>query len=344
MSPQKTLRVAVTGCNGKVGKRAVDALLAAGHEVFGVDRQPPGRDDFNSIVADLTDYGQTFDALGSIGWDILGDTTDHAFDVVVHLAAVPHPRMFSNAETFTNNVTAAYNVFEACRRLGLRDIVLASSETVLGVPFDDTITYLPLDENSPRRGRNAYGLSKLLIEQIAEEYAKNDPDLRVTALRLSYVQDVEEYAEYPGFADNLDYRIWDLWSYIDGRDYRHRHRKSPALPAPRLRDLPHRRRRHRHAHPHPRPRQSTLPPCTGQGRAGRPRAPAVQRGRQAAPGLPPPAQLARPRPYRELGNRRNVAREVTECARRLLSARRSRLRATSSLRRSSGPWWFAHTC
>ncbi|MFD5542002.1 NAD-dependent epimerase/dehydratase family protein [Streptomyces sp. NPDC127079] len=240
MSPQKPLRVAVTGCNGKVGKHAVDALLAAGHEVFGIDRRPPGRDDINSIVADLTDYGQTFDALGSVGWDILGDTTDRTFDVVVHLAAVPHPRMFGNAETFANNVTAAYNVFEACRRLGLRDVVLASSETVLGVPFDDTITYLPLDEDSPRRGRNAYGLSKLLIEQIAEEYTKNDPELRVTALRLSYVQDVEEYAQYPV---RRRPRLPHLGPVVLHRRPRHRHRprKGPALPAPRLRDLPHRR-------------------------------------------------------------------------------------------------------
>ncbi|MFD7972766.1 NAD-dependent epimerase/dehydratase family protein [Streptomyces clavifer] len=219
MSAQKkSFRVAVTGCNGKVGRHAVDALLAAGHEVVGIDRTPADRNDIISIVADFTDYGQTFDALGSIGWDILGDTVDHAFDVVVHLAAIPHPRMYSNAETLKNNVTAGYNVFEACHRLGLRDIVLASSETVLGVPFDDSITYLPLDEDSPRRGRNAYGLSKLLNEQIAEEYTKNDPGLRVSALRLSYVQNVEEYAAYPGFADNLDERAWDLWSYIDGRD------------------------------------------------------------------------------------------------------------------------------
>lgn len=218
MSPQKSLRVAVTGCNGKVGRHAVDALVAAGHEVVGIDRQPPGRDDILSIVADLTDYGQTFDALGSVGWDIRGDTVDHAFDVVVHLAAIPHPRMYSNAETFKNNVTAAYNVFEACHRLGLRDIVVASSETVLGVPFDESITCLPLDEDSPRRGRNAYGLSKLVIEQIAEEYAKNDPELRVSALRLSYVQNEDEYADYPGFADDIDERSWDLWSYIDGRD------------------------------------------------------------------------------------------------------------------------------
>ncbi|MEW2296211.1 NAD(P)-dependent oxidoreductase [Streptomyces sp. NPDC006743] len=267
MSPQKPLRVAVTGCNGKVGRHAVDALLAAGHEVFGIDRQPPGRDDINSIVADLTDYGQTFNAAGSIGWDILGDTTDHAFDVVAHLAAVPHPRMFSNAETFTNNVTAAYHVFEACRRLGLRDIVLASSETVLGVPIDDTITYLPLDEDSPRRGRNAYGLSKLLIEQIAQEYAHNDPELRVTALRLSYVQDVEEYAEYPGFADDLDHRSWDLWSYIDGRDTGTAIEKALHHQPRGLRDLPHRRRRHRHARPHTRPRRGTFPRRTRQRQA-----------------------------------------------------------------------------
>ncbi len=211
-------RIAVTGINGKVGKYVVDELLAAGHEVFGIDQTPAARTDIISIVADLTDYGQTFDALGSIGWDILGDTVDRAFDVVVHLAAIPHPRLFSNSKTFQNNVVAAYNVFEAAHHHGLTDIVLASSETVFGVPFDEQLEYLPLDDQSPRRGRNAYGLSKLMIEHIAEEYVKNDPNLRVTALRLSYVQDVEEYNEYPSFSDNLDVRAWDIWSYIDGRD------------------------------------------------------------------------------------------------------------------------------
>lgn len=40
----------------------------------------------------------------------------------------------------------------------------------------------------------------------------------MTALRLSYVQTVDEYTEYPDFADDLDRRAWDLWAYIDGRD------------------------------------------------------------------------------------------------------------------------------
>ncbi|MBY0215317.1 NAD(P)-dependent oxidoreductase [Paenibacillus illinoisensis] len=211
-------RIAVTGINGKVGTHVVNELLAAGHEVFGIDKSPAQRDDIISIVADLNDYGQTFDALGSIGWDVLGDTKDKAFDVIVHLAAIPHPRLYSNAKTFQNNVNACYNVFEAAHHHRLRDIVIASSETVFGVPFDGNLEYLPIDEESPRRGRNAYGLSKLVMEHIAEEYTKNDPELRVTALRISYVQNVEEYKEYPEFADNLDARAWDIWSYIDGRD------------------------------------------------------------------------------------------------------------------------------
>ena len=212
------LRVAVTGANGKLGRPVTDALIQAGHEVVGIDRGPSVRPDILFAQADLSDYGQAHDALGSVGWDILGDTRDGAFDVVVHLAAIPHPRMFSNSVTFVNNIAVAYNVFEACRRLGLKDIVLASSETVLGVPFGEDLSYVPLDEESPRRGRNAYGLSKLLTEHIAEEFVKNDPTLRVTSLRFSYVQNVEEYQEYPDFADDSDRRIWDLWAYIDSRD------------------------------------------------------------------------------------------------------------------------------
>jgi nucleoside-diphosphate-sugar epimerase len=215
---KSTLRVAVTGANGKLGRPVVESLVQAGHEVVGIDRSPSVRSDILFAQADLSDYGQTHDVLGSVGWDILGDTRDGAFDVVVHLAAIPHPRMFSNSVTFNNNIAVAYNVFEACRRLGLKDVVLASSETVLGVPFSEDLAYVPLDEESPRRGRNAYGMSKLLTEHIAEEFVKNDPELRVTSLRYSYVQYVEEYEEYPDFANDLDRRIWDLWAYIDARD------------------------------------------------------------------------------------------------------------------------------
>ena len=107
----RPLRVAVTGANGKLGRPVVDALVQAGHEVVGIDRAPSVRDDILFAQGDLADYGQAHDVLGSVGWDILGDTRDGAFDVVVHLAAIPHPRLFSNSVTFTNNIAVAYNVF-----------------------------------------------------------------------------------------------------------------------------------------------------------------------------------------------------------------------------------------
>jgi nucleoside-diphosphate-sugar epimerase len=114
-----------------------------------------------------------------------------------HAVSSQYPKRTSG--TSRSSIAVWYNVFEACRRLGLKDVVLASSETVLGVPFSEDVSYVPLDEESPRRGRKAYGMSKLLTEYLAEEFVKNDPDLRVTSLRFSYVQNVVEYQEYPSF-------------------------------------------------------------------------------------------------------------------------------------------------
>ena len=67
----------------------------------------------------------------------------------VHLAAVPAPGLRPNAATFHNNMTVTYNVFSAALRAGVRNIVWASSETVLGLPFDEDPPYLPVDEDYP---------------------------------------------------------------------------------------------------------------------------------------------------------------------------------------------------
>ena len=64
----------------------------------------------------------------------------------MHLAAIPAPGQFANARTFANNVPATYNVFEAARLAGIKNVVFASSETVLGLPFDTPPPYVPVDE------------------------------------------------------------------------------------------------------------------------------------------------------------------------------------------------------
>ena len=161
---------------------------------------------------DLRDYGQVVDVF-------LGLEDRHTgFDAVVHLAAIPAPGHAPDAATFENNMQATYNVFQAARRAGIKKIVYASSETVLGLPFDVDPPYLPVDEEYPARPESTYSLVKHLEEQMAVQLTRWDPELSITGLRFSNVMDPEDYEEFPGFDADARLRKWNLWGYIDGRD------------------------------------------------------------------------------------------------------------------------------
>ena len=136
----------------------------------------------------------------------------------MHLAAVPAPRLKPNAETFRNNAVSDYNVFEACRRLGVKKVVYASSETVLGLPFDVPPAYVPVDEDAPPRPNSAYSLAKLLMETSAAQMCRWDPALSMIGLRFSNVMEPHDYARFPGFDADPASRAWNLWGYIDARD------------------------------------------------------------------------------------------------------------------------------
>jgi nucleoside-diphosphate-sugar epimerase len=109
-------------------------------------------------------------------------------------------------------------VFEAARRLGVTDIVWASSETVLGLPFDTPPPYAPVDEACPGRPESAYSLSKLLGEEMARQFCRWDPRLKIVGLRLSNVMEPGDYARFPGFDAEARLRKWNLWGYVDARD------------------------------------------------------------------------------------------------------------------------------
>lgn len=80
------MRIAVTGCNGRVGKRVVICALIQGHTVVGLDRLPPNDSTsdlqtdprFSFRQVDLMDYGETLKALQD-------------FDGIVQLAGFPNP-------------------------------------------------------------------------------------------------------------------------------------------------------------------------------------------------------------------------------------------------------------
>ena len=136
----------------------------------------------------------------------------------MHLAAIPAPGLASDVATFRNNMLSTYNVFESARRLGITRIVYASSETVLGLPFDVQPPYIPVDEEYPARPESTYSLVKHLEEQMAIELVRWNPELSITALRFSNVMDPADYAEFPSFDAYPWLRKWNLWGYIDGRD------------------------------------------------------------------------------------------------------------------------------
>ena len=209
------MRIALTGSSGKLGTVVARELRAAGHEVFGLDvvgTRGPG-----FVQVDLTDYGQVIDAMQGLGGPDHG-TVGGGVDAIVHLGAIPAPGIRSDVATFHNNITATFNVLWAAVRLGVRRIVIASSETVLGLPFDVPPPYVPIDEDAPPRPESVYSLVKTLEEQLARELVRWYPDLAVTALRFSNVMVPEDYAEFPGFDDDALARKWNLWGYIDARD------------------------------------------------------------------------------------------------------------------------------
>jgi nucleoside-diphosphate-sugar epimerase len=204
------MRLVVTGGNGKLGREVVRGLTDAGHDVFVLDAVGTRGDHFTRI--DLTNYGSVVDAFSSVN-----DRYD-SLDAVVHLAAIPAGGFEADSATFFNNMNSTFNVFQAARRAGIKRIVYASSETLLGIPFETDPPYLPVDEEYPSRPESMYSVVKHLEEELATKLVRWDPELSITGLRFSNVLDAADYENQSKWEADPRLRIWNLWGYIDTRD------------------------------------------------------------------------------------------------------------------------------
>jgi UDP-glucose 4-epimerase len=206
----------VTGGAGKLGRACVAELVRAGWDVVVFDRaRPPAGSETAGAVylpIDLTNYGQVLDAM-------LGLEENYSRpDAVVHLAAIPAPGKAPDHATFMNNISCTWNVVSAARRAGITNIVWASSETVLGLPFETPPPYIPVDEEYAPRPESTYSLVKTLEETMAVQLCRWDPALKMIGLRFSNVMEPADYARCPSFDDDPGSRKWNLWGYIDARD------------------------------------------------------------------------------------------------------------------------------
>jgi nucleoside-diphosphate-sugar epimerase len=142
-------------------------------------------------------------------------------DAIVHLSAIPAPRTHPDTLIFRTNVMGTFNVHEAAVIAGVPLVVSASSQSAYGFawhhrPFYPL--YLPVDEEHPDLSQDAYGLSKMVGEQIAHAYHRRC-DLRVCCIRPPLVVQPECYST---FIREL-IRSPERWSetllvYVDVRD------------------------------------------------------------------------------------------------------------------------------
>lgn len=204
-------RIAVTGGSGKLGRAVLADLAAHGNEVVNLDVAAPRP----ALKIDLTDYGQTVEALTAI------DDRYDKIDAVVHLAAIPAPGILAEHETLLHNAAAAYLVFNEAGRAGVRRIVAASSFSVVGLAWADrdlSPHYAPVDERHPKLSVDSYGLSLGFTEEIAA-FATRRFGMVTVCLRFPFV----------GTGDRLRRRLddahrdpgggrRDLWAWLDTRD------------------------------------------------------------------------------------------------------------------------------
>jgi nucleoside-diphosphate-sugar epimerase len=199
------MRVVVTGGAGMAGRAVVRDLLEHGYDVVSVDlvRDPALASE--RLIADVTDYGETIDALKGA-------------DAVVHLAAIPAPGLKPDELTFRVNATSTYNVFAAAPLLGLQRVVWASSETTLGLPFErEQPRYAPIDEEHPLLAESSYALSKVISEEMARQFSRRT-GIPYIGLRFSNIMEPDDYERFPGYWADPQVRRWNLWGYVDARD------------------------------------------------------------------------------------------------------------------------------
>ena len=214
--------IVFTGGSGKAGRHVVSYLVEHGYNVLNLDMKPLDHPRVRTLITDITDSGQVFNALTSTleVHEFAPSLRAPKIDAVVHFAAIPRIMMVPDNEVFRINTMGTYNIIEAAEKLGIRKTIIASSETTYGVVFANEPrdpAYFPLDEEYPVNPMDSYALSKICNERTGHAFQQRS-GADVYAIRIGNVIEPHEYAGFPKFFADPGFRKRIAWSYIDARD------------------------------------------------------------------------------------------------------------------------------
>ncbi len=214
--------VIFTGGSGKAGRHVVQHLVEHGYNVLNLDMKPLDNPKVRTLITDITDSGQVFNAMTTTLelHEFAPDLRAPKIDAVVHFAAIPRIMIVPDNEVFRINTMGTYNIIEAAEKLGIRKTIIASSETTYGLVFSNQPrdpVYLPLDEEYPVNPMDSYALSKICNERTAHAFQQRS-GADVYAIRIGNVIEPHEYKNFPGFFADPGFRKRLTWSYIDARD------------------------------------------------------------------------------------------------------------------------------
>ena len=201
------MNIAVTGGSGRLGRSLVPYLIEQGHQVVSIDRAlpqdmpPPPAPRPRFQIADTRNFGELVACL-------------RGCDAVVHLAAHAHPGLHPDSVVYSDNTVGSYNALSAAATLGINRVCLASSINAIGGAYSRAghYDYFPVDEQHPTYAEDPYALSKWVLEQQGDMFARRYEQMRIASLRFHGLVDSAERMRQ--FAPTYhEMAIRHLWGY-----------------------------------------------------------------------------------------------------------------------------------
>lgn len=198
------MKLLVTGGAGYIGSHTCVVLLDAGHDVTVIDNLCNSSPIALQRVQQITGHSLRFVEGDIRNPDYLATAFEDGVDAVIHFAALKAVGKSFEQPTayFDNNIGGTIALMQAMEQAGVSRLVFSSSATVYGQPEQ-----VPVREDAPLNATNPYGRTKLVMEQLIQDWCTSRPD--ASAVLLRYFNPVGAHpsgliGEHPlGEPDNL---------------------------------------------------------------------------------------------------------------------------------------------